>query len=140
MRLLVTGSRDWPDQERLWEALDLVYERFLRNRKSERKGLFMVVHGGAQGADRMAMAWVRGKRRDGELNVYHEMHPAQWMQDGKFVKAAGHQRNQRMVNKGADLTIAFIRNNSPGATGCVEMARKAGLEVEVHRINDQEES
>lgn len=140
MRVLITGSRDWPDQERLWQALDLVYEQFLAERKTERKGLFMVVHGGAQGADRMAMAWVRGKRRDGELNIYHEMHPVQWNQNGKFVKAAGHQRNQRMVDKGATLALAFIRNNSPGATGCLKMIDRAGIPSQVHRINDQEAS
>lgn len=140
MRVLITGSRDWPDQERLWQALDLTYEQFLSERSGERKGLFMVVHGGAQGADRMAMMWVRGKRRDGELNIYHEMHPAQWMQDGKFVKAAGHQRNQRMVDSGADIVLAFIRNGSPGASGCLQMAHRAGIPSEIHRINDQEAS
>lgn len=133
MRVLVTGSRDWSDQARLWAALDEAYE----NRTSPR-GLFMVVHGGAKGADQMAMAWVRGKRRDGELNIYHEMHPVQWNQGGKFVKAAGHHRNQMMVNKGAAKALAFIRNNSPGATGCLEMIKRAHIPVEIHRIDDQE--
>lgn len=133
MRVLVTGSRDWPDQAAVWAALDKVL-------KTVGSGFLIIVHGGAEGADRMAMAWVRGKRRDGELNIYHEMHPVQWNQNGKFVKAAGHQRNQRMVDKGADLALAFIRNNSPGATGCLRMIERAGIPPEVHRINDQEES
>lgn len=133
MRVLVTGSREWPDQAAVWAALDKV-------QKTVGSGFLIIVHGGAEGADRMAMAWVRGKRRDGELNIYHEMHPVQWNQNGKFVKAAGHQRNQRMVDKGADLALAFIRNNSPGATGCLRMIERAGIPPEVHRINDQEES
>lgn len=140
MRVIVTGSRDWSDQARLWQALDLTYGQFVSERTTERKGLFVVVHGGAQGADRMAMAWVRGKRRDGELNVYHETHYAEWNQGGKFVKAAGHQRNQRMVDKGATKALAFIRNNSPGATGCLQMILRAGIPVEIHQITDQEES
>lgn len=135
MRVLVTGSRDWPDQARVWEALDLVFE----NRES-RDGIFLVVHGGAKGVDTMARLWASGRRRDGELSIYHETHPAQWMQNGKFVKAAGHQRNQRMVDKGATLGLAFIRNNSPGATGCLAMALRAGIPMTTHRINDLEES
>lgn len=135
MRVLVTGSREWPDQERIWRALDLAYEN-----KGILDRFFIVVHGGAKGADRMAMAWVRGKRRDGELNIYHETHWAEWKQGGKFIKAAGHQRNQRMVDKGADLALAFIRNNSPGASGCLNMIQRAGIPVEIHRIDDQEES
>lgn len=133
MRVIVTGSRDWPDQAAVWTALDDAYEnRGILDR------IFMVVHGGAKGADRMAMAWVRGKRRDGELNIYHEMHPVEWRQGGKFVKAAGHQRNQRMVDAGADMALAFIRNNSPGATGCLRMVERAGIPVRIHRINDKE--
>lgn len=135
MRLLVTGSRNWPDQERVWQALDLAYEN-----KPLHSRVFIVVHGGARGVDLMAMAWVRGKRRDGALDIFHEMHQAQWKQGGKFVKAAGHQRNQRMVDAGADAYIAFIRNDSPGATGCARMAHHAGIPGTVHRINDQEES
>jgi YspA, cpYpsA-related SLOG family len=135
MRVLVTGSRDWPDQAALWSALDEVFEN-----RTSRQGIFLVVHGGAKGADTMARLWASGRRRDGELSIYHEMHQAQWMQNGQFVKAAGHQRNQRMVDKGADLALAFIRNNSPGASGCARMAEKAGIPVTYYRINDQEES
>lgn len=135
MRVLVTGSRDWPDQKRLWEALDLTYEQ--HHKPGE---IFLIVHGGAKGADTMARLWASGRRRDGELSIYHEMHPAQWMQNGRFVKAAGHQRNQRMVDKGADLALAFIRNNSPGATGCLQMILRAHIPVEIHSITDQEES
>lgn len=133
MRVIVTGSRDWPDQERVWRALDLAYEN-----KPLHSRVFIVVHGGARGVDRMAMAWVRGKLRDGALDIFHEMHQAQWKQNDKFVKAAGHQRNQRMVDAGATLALAFIRNNSPGATGCLRMVERAGIPVRLHRINDQD--
>lgn len=136
MRVLVTGSREWPDQTALWTALDHAYE----NRASP-TGIFMVVHGGAKGADRMAMAWVRGKRTDGALNVFHEMHQPHWRgPDGKFVKSAGHQRNQEMVDAGADLVLAFLHNDSPGTAGCIRAAQKARLLVKIHRIDDQEES
>lgn len=134
MRILVTGSRDWLDQNAVWAALDEAYENHVRGE------IFLVVHGGAKGADTMARAWASRRRRDGALNIYHEQHSAQWIQEGKFVKAAGHQRNQRMVDRGADLALAFIRNNSPGATGCLQMILRAKIPVEIHSITDQEES
>lgn len=133
MRVGVTGSRDWPSQADVWAGLDEVHAMVGSD-------FLIIVHGGARGVDQMAMAWVRGRRRDGDLNIYHEMHPAQWRQNGVFVKAAGHQRNQMMVDKGADLWLAFIRNYSPGATGCLRMVERAGIPVRLHRINDQEES
>lgn len=132
-RVLVTGSRDWPDQKKVWDELDEAYE----NRFSHRG--MIVVQGMAKGADSMAQAWAHGKRRDG-WKVYSEGHPAQWRPGGVFVPSAGHQRNQRMVDLGADLVLAFIRNESAGATGCLRYAMRQGLEVRVLRIDDQEEA
>lgn len=134
MRILITGSREGQDQVYIWSVLDEVF----KNRPNWNE-IFLIVHGGAKGADTMARLWASGKRRDGELSIYHEMHPAQWMQNGKFVKAAGHQRNQRMVDKGADLVLAFWDGKSDGTRGCIRMAQEAGLDVKIHRI-DQEES
>lgn len=134
MRVLVTGSREWTDQEALWAALDEAFDA------APRTEIFMVVHGGARGADRMAMAWVRGKRRDGDLRIFHEMHVPQWRQGGVFIPSAGHQRNKRMLESGVDLVLAFIRNNSAGTAGCIRQARKMDLPVKIHRTNDLEES
>jgi hypothetical protein len=46
-------------------------------------------------------------------------------------------RNQHMVSLGADLCLAFIANNSPGATGCMKMAHRAGIPVELHTPEDK---
>jgi hypothetical protein len=32
-----------------------------------------------------------------------------------------------MVDLGADLVLAFLRDNSRGTTGCIELAERAGL-------------
>lgn len=123
---IVTGSRDWNDLDAVWAALE--------NRFSQvGDGLMYVVHGDCpRGADAMAQAWVDHKD---EPDIIAVRYPAQW---DVFKRRAGHVRNQLMVNGGADEVLAFIRNNSPGASGLVRMARKADIPVSLVRINDKE--
>ena len=44
-----------------------------------------------------------------------------------FDWEAGHVRNAEMVVSGADICLAFIENDSRGATGCARMAETAGI-------------
>jgi hypothetical protein len=105
--VLVTGSRDWADYERLSAAL---YE----------SSPAVVIHGGSRGADQMAGTWAR------RAGVAERVFPAQWSTHGK---RAGFLRNKEMVDSGPDLVLAFIRNGSRGASMTVDLARGAGLEV-----------
>lgn len=115
MRVLVTGSREWDMPEvivkALWEAWTV------RDRGDE----FIVVHGDCKkGADQFAD---QAARRYG----WHvERHPADWERHGK---AAGFRRNNEMVKAGADVCLAFIRNESRGATQCAMAAEWAGIPV-----------
>jgi hypothetical protein len=122
-RVLVTGSRNWGDHVIVYEKLALEAKR------ARDSGLAMVVVHGAcpSGADKMADDWVR------EWSGYNwpitsEPHPAAWSTLGA---SAGPTRNRYMVSRGADVVLAFILDESRGASGCLKEARKAGLLVDV---------
>ena len=120
-RLLVTGSRTWDKEDLMRRLLVKVY-----NQVKDRDPI--LVHGTAPGADEMASAiWL-------DLGGAVEPHPADW---DKWGKAAGFIRNQQMVDLGANLCIAFIRDNSRGASMTAKIADKAGILT--WRIEDNEQ-
>ena len=114
IRILVTGSRNWTDKVTIAKA---IREAWL---VEGRPYGVTVVHGGARGADYIAGVYAR------RLGFNVEVHEADW---DIFGKAAGPMRNKEMVDAGADVCLAFIKNESKGATGCAAMAEKAGIPV-----------
>lgn len=115
MRVLVCGDRSWSNRGK-------VMHRFL-----ELPNDTVVIHGDAEGADRIAdaVAMVRGMPR--------EAFPAEWE---KYGRAAGPRRNQRMLDEGRpDLVIAFHSDlkHSRGTADMVRRAQAAGVPVEVVR-------
>ena len=119
MRVLVTGSRDWSDWKTLTTAMfDAVNDY----------GEIVVVSGACPtGADAMA-EWT-AENLMGHLEVLRvrvERHPADW---STYGKSAGFRRNAEMVNLGADVCLAFIKNGSRGATHTADLAEKAGIPV-----------
>lgn len=116
-RILVTGSRDWDDPARLAFHLGLAVGAGLQEGRP-----VVVVHGACpRGADDMADRMARAHEGIGV-----EPHPADWGQHGR---AAGFRRNAEMVQLGADVCLAFIRNGSRGASHCADLAEKAGIPV-----------
>ena len=115
-RVLVTGSRDWRNGDAVVAALDAANPT-------------VVVHGGCPtGADAFAEQWCW------ERGVVQEVYPADW----NLGRKAGPLRNKQMVDDGADLVLAFVRDGSRGASGTVELARKAGIPVQLtHDDNDR---
>lgn len=113
-RVLVTGSREWDDQESLRHILISI---------SVAHPELVIVHGACpDGADAMADMWAQ----DYEFPV--ERHPADW--DG-FGKAAGFIRNAEMVSLGADACLAFYKRGAgnKGTDHCASQAEKAGIPV-----------
>lgn len=122
MRVLITGSRSWDDEQTIREALDAVAS------SAEAAGYpqIVVVHGACpNGADAIADRWVCD-----HPTATAERHPANWHKHGR---RAGMLRNREMVKAGSDLVLAFIRDDSPGATQCAELAIDAGLILRVWR-------
>lgn len=126
MRVILTGSRTWDRPDVIHNVLDII----AREAAAVGDEHLVVVHGCARGADMQADAWVR--RGDHPLPVTAERHPADWRQG----KQAGWVRNRAMVSLGADLCLGFVRDLSKGATGCVELAERAGLTVRVIDYDD----
>jgi hypothetical protein len=120
-RLLVTGSRKWDDRDAIRDALYVAFLQ-LGGQGGER---ITLVHGGAIGADLIASEiWTR------ESGMPVEEHRAMWEIWGK---RAGVYRNQVMVEKGADLCMAFILDSSSGASHCAQLAEDAGIPVRYFR-------
>jgi uncharacterized phage-like protein YoqJ len=124
VRILITGSRTWDDPEFVDDAIcDVIMSHYNETD-------FVVVHGTAKGADQMAGWAVDRLQREWSSTtgrtVREERHPANWNEDGK---RAGYLRNQEMVDAGADICLAFIHNDSKGATMCADLAEEAGIPV-----------
>lgn len=129
-RVIVTGSRLYPNEADVWDALFEVLSEL------DPGDTLTVVHGGCPtGADRFASVWC-SVVDDAHIDVIEECHPADWDRHGK---AAGPIRNQAMVNLGADLVLAFVFGPSRGTRSCILAANRAGIPIEgVQRISDLE--
>lgn len=134
MRILVTGSRNWINRRVILEAIEATAAAASIGEP------VTVVHGACPtGADSMADMAAR------RLGFTPERHPADWngpcrkdcppghrradRNNVDYCPKAGHHRNQDMVDLGADVVLAFQRNQSRGTQDCMTRARAAGLVV-----------
>lgn len=127
-RVLFTGSRTLTDPRLIRPPLTTVRHRF---------PTATLVHGAAEGADRIAAriwtAW----------GLPTEAHPADWTgpctpdcptghrrqrRNGTgYCPQAGLRRNRAMVTTGAHACLALIQHHSRGATHCATLAEQAGI-------------
>lgn len=139
MRALVTGSQlfPWP------EVVKFQLNELATTSVNQTGEPFILVQGGARGVDRFARTWAREHALFGYM-VFEEEYPAKWSEcdpscppghrrrrrDGTdYCPIAGHRRNQRMVDLGADTCLAFRYQQSGGTTDCMNRAAKAGIHV-----------
>ena len=115
MRILITGSRDYTNYNKMKDSILEVVHTANTDASN-----VCIVHGGASGADYLAGEIAR------ELGFSEEVHYADWKNLGR---KAGPLRNQKMVDLGADICIAFPKGESRGTRNCMKLADKAGIEV-----------
>lgn len=129
MRILVTGSRDWDQRETIISAISAAY---LEDWDDAPEDVSMtLVHGACPtGADAIADEFASLGADVAPNHWTVERHPADWETHGK---RAGFLRNKEMVDLGADICLAFIKNHSKGATMTLDLAKKAGIPTRVYR-------
>jgi hypothetical protein len=116
-RVIFTGGRDDG------VAMAGVITIMLRGLAETYGDRLVVVHGGARGVDTAVDGIARG------LGLVPEPHPAAWTNLGR---AAGHVRNQHMLDLGASLVLAFKRGfnwrlDRGGTEDMVRRAMQAGV-------------
>lgn len=111
MRILITGSRDWEDVGTLLQTL-IEYDHL--------PDVTLVSGACPTGADAHCERFAEG------FQWTVERHPADW---DKYGKRAGFIRNDEMVKLGADVCLAFIKNESKGASMTARIAEAAGIET-----------
>lgn len=117
-RVLVTGSRSWYDEATIKLHLRELFDEHPRA---------ILMHGAARGVDAVAARLWRS------WGGAVEAHRADWE---RYGPRAGYVRNARMVERAPIVCIAFIHNQSKGASMCVELARAAGIETRVFELRD----
>jgi len=126
MRILVTGPRIWTDFTSILDTFVKVYY-------STRFYEITLIEGEAVGFD--SMARIIGVSFRWNIEPY----PVNWYTDGRYNRHAAHERNQAMVDSGADLAIAGImecnkvvcRKPRPhithGTDDCINRIMEAGI-------------
>lgn len=127
MRVLVTGSRTWDDRAAIAVAFNLIEDDDVT-----------LVHGTAKGADTLAESVARSRgwkieRHPAQWNTHTDRCP-DWHLELERCRMAGHRRNAEMVDSGADVCFAFIKDGSPGATACALLADNAGIKTMIWRL------
>ncbi len=117
-RIIVCGSRTWTDRERI---ADRLFDISLSTDNLD----CVIVHGNAPGADRIAH---QEAQKIGLLVEPHDYRP--FISPTCSPKRAPLERNSHMASLGADLCIAFWKDNSSGTADMVRKATASGIDVE----------
>lgn len=132
--ILVIGARDWPDDYLVWGAL---------SGQVRDHGPSVLVHGGLPvGVDALTHEWLHlddpmcdlpccdpDIRR--AMRALEEIYPVDLRTDGIGGIAA---RNQRMVERGADVCLAFVSTASKGSIDCMTDTVRLASDEQLERL------
>lgn len=115
-KVLVCGGRDYDNRERLFGVLDRSLEAaFMAGRT------FVLIHGGARGADRLSHEWASMWEEYVNVRVYE----ADW---ARHKKAAGPIRNKKMLTEEEPHVIVACKGGN-GTAHMMKIGRQAGVPV-----------
>lgn len=120
MRILITGSRDWWDRDKIRQVLRDVDDKYAHLQPLV--PLTLVSGACPRGADRMCEEIAQS------LGWKIERHPADWK---RFRGGGGPRRNQKMVDLGFSLAFAFRMPDSHGTQDCIDRIRAAGRRADL---------
>ena len=117
MKIIIAGSRDFNDYEKLCEVCD-----YMLSKQSE----IEIVSGAARGADLLGEKYAKEKGYSIK----------QFKPDWSIGKSAGFLRNKEMAEY-ADALIAFWDNKSKGTKHMINLAKEKGLKVKIQLFNQE---
>lgn len=123
MKVVITGSRGWIEETKVYEQLDKLLDLV----DIEGTGPLEVIEGDARGADRISGLWAKQRISEGR-NIVHTCMPAQW---NKYGKSAGFIRNGEMLELNPDIVLAFWDGQSRGTKHTIDLATQRGFAVKV---------
>lgn len=127
MKVLVTGSRGWDDEQIIHLMLDGIVKRQVALGRTDQ---VIIVHGDAVGADTMAENWVKKMRKNPFISVDSHRHPVSPEDWKKYGKAAGHIRNHKMADEEEpNVAFAFWDGKSPGTKGMISYLLSKGIKT-----------
>lgn len=122
-RVIIAGGRDFDDEEMLYDAMFQLYGDSDYHYDSAYLYNYVIVSGGARGADKLGETWAT------RWGFPVEVHPALWDKHGP---QAGILRNIEMA-KVSNVLVAFWDGKSKGTKHMINTALREGLEVHVYR-------
>lgn len=125
MKIGVTGSRTWEDRRTVFEDLDKALERA----KACNEDLTVAWGVAKAGADAHVTEWVDTMQRRGE-EVIADRHPPDRRKHGDRCY---YVRNLAIVRSGISYLLAYVHDDSPGATQTLGLARTFGVPRKVRR-------